>query len=134
VETNNSSVKNRVGEVTPPRYSHGGHMTYINIAGKKRKVVATVGAVRAILKKYDTTNIEDWDSDKSLDFAVDIMWKFLASRWFGLKLYLWRGRFARKLDVVEMRNAQAILMNLLYGLDDDGEDKESENSEESQAV
>jgi len=109
-------------------------MTYINIAGKKRKVVATVGAVRAILKKYDTTNIEDWDSDKSLDFAVDIMWKFLASRWFGLKLYLWRGRFARKLDVVEMRNAQAILMNLLYGLDDDGEDKESENSEESQAV
>lgn len=97
-------------------------MRIVEINGKKRKLIGTLGAIRKITDKYtDYLDMKNWADHRVVAFTYDLMWHFF--RW--PKPFIFKWRFYLKADLEDMRKAQEAVFSIFSGRD--LEDKETKN-------
>ena len=103
-------------------------MRKIKINGKEYRIKASFDSVRRLLAKYGEKieksykdpdrSVEVWEGDQMIMFGVELLWEFLQPNIFGLKPYITRKRFEKKVDIADVRDNYVFLMSILFGTGD----------------
>lgn len=92
-------------------------MKEIKINGKNKKLRGTPTGIKKMLRGYNIEEMKDWDNAEVIDFYTRMCWEFLVFP----KPFLTFNQFSNRVDIQDIRGAIPVLMNILYGIEEDGD-------------
>ncbi len=88
---------------------------YVEIGGKKRKVLCTYKHLRAIRKKYNMDDIQKWPAEMYDEYVADCTWIFLRRNILGLKPFICKKHMVGKLTIAEHSRLRFDVSRIMQG-------------------